>query len=71
MKLSSRLSANRESAMHPAVDISNQNFFAVIGSAYVSEHHIDEAHRYLPFSDRRVVNFDEVLKALRAALSLR
>ena len=57
--------------MHPAVDISNQNFFAVIGSAYVSEHHIDETHRYLPLSERRVVNFDEVLKALRAALSLR
>jgi hypothetical protein len=59
--------------MHPAIEISNQNFFDVISSAYVSEHHIDETHRYLPPSEQHAfaVDFGEVLKALRSALSLR
>jgi hypothetical protein len=47
---------------------SNQNF-AVVGSAYISEHHSDELHRYLPASEARTIKFDELLSKLRSALS--
>jgi hypothetical protein len=60
--------------MYSAIETSSQQIFAVVGSAYISEHHSDETHHYLPLSEKRefnVVNFDELLKALRAALSLR
>jgi hypothetical protein len=60
-----------EAIMYPTT----QNFIplAVFGAGYVQEQHGDEKHRYLPCRDERsfVVNFDELLKKLRAALSLR
>jgi hypothetical protein len=36
------------------------------------EQHQDESHRHLPIAEKRepLVNFDELLKKLRAALSL-
>ena len=45
----------------------------VFGGGYVPELHGDETHRYLPASEKYefVVDFDAVIKALRAALSLR
>lgn len=58
--------------MYSAIDTSSQQIFAVVGSAYISEHHSDELHRYLPASASNSsfhLNFDEVLKALRSAIS--
>ena len=45
----------------------------VIGSSYVPEQHSDETQRYLPSPERHsfAVDFSQVLKTLRAALSLR
>jgi hypothetical protein len=54
--------------MYPATDTSSQQIFAVVGSAYISEHHGDETHRYLSLSERESL-FDDILKALRGALS--
>ena len=52
-----------------------QNFIPlpVFGTGYVQEQRGDESHRYLPGAGERdfVLNFDELLKKLRAALSLR
>jgi hypothetical protein len=47
---------------------SNQ-IFAVVGSAYVSENHSDELHRYLPAPEAQGINFDDILSKLRSALS--
>jgi hypothetical protein len=52
-----------------------QNFtqaHTIFGSGYVPEQHGDDTRRYLAPSESRefVVDFTEVLKALRAALSL-
>jgi len=60
--------------MHSVIETNGQQFFAIVGSAYLSEHHADETHSYLSASECRefsAVNFNEVLEALRAALSLR
>jgi hypothetical protein len=54
--------------MYPVTDTSNQQIFAVVGSAYVSEHHSDDSQRYLPAPESKGI-FDEILKALRSALS--
>ena len=44
----------------------------VIGGLYVPEQHGDEIERYLPRPERSfAVDFDEMLKRFRAALSLR
>jgi hypothetical protein len=44
----------------------------MFGNGYVPEQHADEANRYLPTPEpREFVNFDALLKKLRAALSLR
>jgi hypothetical protein len=45
----------------------------IFGSGYVAEQHADEARRHLPPPQHHefVVNFDELLNKLRAALSLR
>jgi hypothetical protein len=56
--------------------LTSQNFTQVatiFGSGYVPEQRGDETHRYLPISEIRepLVNFDDLLKKLRAALSLR
>jgi len=53
-----------------------QNFtqlHTIFGNGYVPEQHRDETQRHLPPTEHRefVVNFDELLKRLRAALSLR
>ena len=53
-----------------------QNFtplHTIFGSGYVQEQHSDETHRNLPTTEKHelVVDFDAVIKALRAALSLR
>ena len=55
---------------------STQNFTplqTLFGAGYVEEQHADEAHRYLPPSEpgEFVMNFEQMLKKLRAALSLR
>jgi hypothetical protein len=44
----------------------------VFGSGYMPEQHQDESRRYLPVPAKRepLMNFDELLKKLRAALSL-
>lgn len=58
--------------MHVLTETSSQQIFAVVGSAYVCEHHGDELHRYLPASERNGTfrqNVDEVLKTLRSAFS--
>jgi hypothetical protein len=59
--------------MYSAIDTTSQQMFSVVGSAYIPERRNDEMHRYLPLSDSRdrAVIFDELLKALRSALSLR
>jgi len=46
---------------------------AIFGGGYVHEQHGDGTRGYLPHPDNRefIVDFAEVLKALRAALSLR
>jgi hypothetical protein len=46
----------------------------IFGNGYLPEQHADDAHRYLPafeHPDSDVGLFDELLKTLRAALSLR
>ena len=45
----------------------------VFGGEFVQEQHGDTTHRYLPQAEKRefTVDFDAVIKALRAALSLR
>jgi hypothetical protein len=48
--------------------IGAQQNFAVVGSAYISEHHSEEVHRYLPSFENEGV-FDEILRKLRSALS--
>ena len=53
--------------------LASQNFTQVatiFGSGYMPEQHTDDTQRYLPVSDP-LLNFDELLKKLRAALSLR
>jgi hypothetical protein len=60
--------------MHPSIATSNQTIQnSIFGSAYIHERHVDEGHCYLAHTERRefVVDFSEILKALRAALSLR
>ena len=45
----------------------------VFGGGYVQEQHSDATHRYLAQAEKHEFNvdFDAVIKALRAALSLR
>jgi hypothetical protein len=45
----------------------------IFGSGYVAEEHSDEARQYLSPPEHRefFVNFDELMKKLRSALSLR
>ena len=59
--------------MHSVIQTHSQQMFALVGSAYIAEHHADEMHRYLSPSESRkfAADFDELLKFLRAALSLR
>jgi hypothetical protein len=66
------LYALREVAMRSIIETTSQQIFAVVGSAYISEHHSDETHRYLPPSEKHdfTADFAEILKNLRAALSL-
>ena len=57
--------------MHLATQSSSQ-LHTVFGGGYVPEQHSDENCRYLPPEESRdfVIDFAEVLKSLRAALSL-
>ena len=60
--------------MHPTIQTSSQIIAgSPFGSAFVHEHHSDEKHYYFGSSEGRdfVLDFAEILKALRAALSLR
>ena len=61
--------------MHPTIATSNRYLFAVVGSAYVSERHADEMHRYLPPLAKREfvsLNFDRAMNALKTiAVSIR
>ena len=52
---------------------STNQLLTVFGGGYVAEQHVDRTHSYLPPSEPRevIVDFGAVLKALRAALSLR
>jgi hypothetical protein len=57
---------------------SSNQLQTVFGGGYVLEQHSDATHRYLPPSDvgevlesLTVSMFDEVMKSLRSALSLR
>jgi len=54
----------------------SQNFtqaHTIFGGGYVPEQHSDDTHRHLPVLEKRefAVDFAELLKALRATLSLR
>jgi len=56
--------------------VTTQNFTplqTIFGGGYVPEQHSEETHRNLPPSEDRefVLDFDAVLKVMRAALSLR
>ena len=60
--------------MHPTIQTTSQTVAgSMFGSAFVHEHHSDERHYYFAPSEGRdfVVDFAEILKALRATLSLR
>ena len=60
--------------MHPTIQTSSQIIAgSMFGSAFVHERHIDERHYYFAPLEKRnlAIDFAEVLKALRAALSLR
>lgn len=52
---------------------SSSQLHTIFGGGYVPEQRGDETHRYLPPSEKHefAVDFDELIKALRAALSLR
>ena len=52
---------------------SSNQLQTVFGGGFVQEQHGDGTHRNLPPTESRefAVSFDEVIKALRAALSLR
>ena len=58
--------------MHPITQTSTQ-LQTVFGGSFVQENHSDATRGYLAQSEPRefVVDFEAVLKALRAALSLR
>jgi hypothetical protein len=51
---------------------STNQLHTVFGSGYVSEQHADGSRGHLPPSEERefVVDFDDLLKALRAALGI-
>jgi len=58
--------------MHPTIETSTHQIFAVVGSTYISERHSDEVHRYLPISEAKFhIDFEVVLRTLRSALALR
>jgi len=50
----------------------SSQLYTVFGGGYVLEQHSDDANRHFPQSadDKPVIDFAEVLKTLRAALSL-
>lgn len=52
---------------------SSHQLQTIFGNGYVPEQHGRQNERYLPFpdADEGGLNFDEILKALRRALSLR
>jgi hypothetical protein len=54
--------------MYSVTHSSSQQIFAVVGSAYISEHHSDDSRRYLTTAESEGL-FDEILNALRSALS--
>ena len=64
-------SYSRETVMYPSQSFDQLQ--TVFGGEFVQEHHCDAMHRYLPQAEKRefTVDFDAVIKALRAALSLR
>ena len=65
--MESDVDENGMMVMYPITETSTQQIFAVVGSAYVSEHHADEAHRYLPKLEGEGA-FEEILGKLRSAL---
>lgn len=58
--------------MHPTTQSSMQ-LQTIFGGGYVQEQHSDATHRHFLAAERRefVVDFDAIMKVLRAALSLR
>ena len=58
--------------MHPTIQTHSQMITgSIFGSAFVHEHHSSEGYYFAPSEERGfVVDFAEILKALRAALSL-
>ena len=65
--MESDVDENGMTAMYPITETSTQQIFAVVGSTYVSEHHGDEMHRYLPKLEGEGA-FEEILGKLRSAL---
>jgi hypothetical protein len=59
--------------MHPAIQTSTQIIAgSVFGSAFVHELHGEDRHYFAPSEGRDlVIDFAEILRALRAAFSLR
>jgi hypothetical protein len=59
--------------MHPTVRTSTQIIVgSIFGSAFLHEHHGDERQYLVPSEGRDlVIDFAEILKTLRAALSMR
>jgi hypothetical protein len=59
--------------MHPTIQTSTQIIAgSVFGAAFIQEHHSEQSH-YCGAAEKTssVISFAEILKALRAALSLR
>ena len=56
--------------MHPTTQ-STYQLVSIFGGNYVPEQHDEEAHGNLSPESERSLHFDELLKRLRAALSLR
>ena len=58
--------------MHPTIQTSTQIIAgSMFGSSFIHEHHSDERQYFAPSEERElVIDFAEILKALRAALSL-
>jgi hypothetical protein len=49
--------------------LASNQIFSVVGSTYISENHRDDLDRYLPVSEAKGINFDDLLSKLRSALS--
>ena len=52
----------------PLTTQSQTQLQTIFGGGYIPEQHGDATHGYLPHSEAPVVNFDEAIKAMSAAM---